>query len=165
MGQNHYPVAVTAIVHKDGKFLITKRSATKKRWPNMWTVPGGNMQRSDYEARTKETENAWYYVLEYVVRREVREETGIEIKNLEYLVSIIGEFKEGDPHILVISMMAEYAGGDIKLQEGECDEYAWVTAEEAKKYSLISGIAEEIEMAEKRLNGIKSDWQKAPLHA
>lgn len=160
MQDNHYPVAVTAIVHKDGKFLITKRSATKKRWPSYWTVPGGNMETSDYTLRPKDTENAWYYVLEETVRREAREETGIEIKNIEYLVSIVGEFKEGDPRILVISMMAEYAGGEVKLQEGECDEYAWITAGEASKYQCISGIVEEIEMAEDRLKGVRREWKK-----
>ena len=49
---NHYlhEVAITAIIVKDGKYLIIKRVATKRRFPNMWTVPGGKLETSDYTA-------------------------------------------------------------------------------------------------------------------
>jgi len=34
-----HEVAITAIVVKDGKYLITRRVMTKKRFPGKWTVP------------------------------------------------------------------------------------------------------------------------------
>ncbi len=37
-------VVVAAIIYKDGKFLITKRSPEKRVWPNRWTVPGGGLE-------------------------------------------------------------------------------------------------------------------------
>ena len=36
-------VAATCIVVKDGKFLIAKRHAQEKAFPNRWTVPGGKL--------------------------------------------------------------------------------------------------------------------------
>ena len=39
-----HEVAITAIIVKDGKYLITRRSPNKKRFPGMWTVPGGKLE-------------------------------------------------------------------------------------------------------------------------
>src|SRR3990167_10485730 len=88
--QNQYlhEVVITAIVVKDGKYLITKRSPNKKRWPNLWTVPGGRMEISDYANFPKDTEHYWYNVLEKVLRREVMEEVGLDIENIEYVTSL-----------------------------------------------------------------------------
>ncbi|KKT20682.1 MAG: hypothetical protein UW05_C0033G0007 [Candidatus Giovannonibacteria bacterium GW2011_GWC2_43_8] len=64
--QNQYlhEVVITAIVVKDGKYLVTKRSPNKKRWPNLWTVPGGRLEISDYANFPKDTGDYWYNVLE-----------------------------------------------------------------------------------------------------
>jgi len=153
-----HEVAITAIVVKDGKYLITRRTLTKKRFPGKWTVPGGKLETSDYINLPKDTEDCWYNVLERVVRREVKEETGLEIKNIEYVTSLTTLDKEGTP-LLVISCMADWAGGEVVLQESETDKSAWVSFEEAKKYDLIGGIMEELQMTEARRKGDKSEWK------
>ena len=82
--QNQYlhEVAITAIIVKDGKYLITRRSLRKKRFPGKWTVPGGKMETNDYLQLPKDTEHYWYNVLERTLRREVQEEVGIDIDHL-----------------------------------------------------------------------------------
>lgn len=45
---NLHEIAITAIIIKDGKYLITRRSPNKKRFPSMWTVPGGKLEVNDY---------------------------------------------------------------------------------------------------------------------
>lgn len=157
-----HEVVITAIVVKDGKFLITRRSANKKRFPSMWTVPGGKLETDDYSATPKPTPDYWYNVLETVVRREVKEETGLDIKNIDYVTSLATIHADGTPSF-VISVMADYAGGEVVLQQEETDMYAWVDLGEAKTYNLIGGIYEELEMAEKRLNGIKEEWKPATV--
>ena len=154
-----HEVAITAIIVKDGKYLITKRSATKKRFPNMWTVPGGKMETDDYVNLPKDTTDYWYNILEKVLRREVKEEVGLDIANITYVTSLATVHEEKDPS-LVISCLADYAGGEVTLQVEECDEFAWVDLEEAKNYQLIDGIYDELEMAENQRKGIKTEWSR-----
>lgn len=155
--QRLHEVVITAIVVKDGKYLVTRRSPNKKRFPGMWTVPGGKLETDDYINLPKETKDYWYNVLEKVLRREVLEEVNIKIKNIEYVTSLATVHEDGAPS-LVISCLADYDSGEIKLQDGEADEYEWVSLEEAKKINLIGGIYEELVMADNQLKGTKSVW-------
>lgn len=154
-----HEVVITAMIIKDEKFLITKRVSTKKRFPNMWTVPGGKLETKDYIDLPKDTKFYWYNVLEQVLRREVREEVSIEIDNIEYVTSLATIHKDGNPS-LVISCMADYKSGEIQLQEGETDEFAWVTLDEAKGYDLIDGIYDELVMADRKRKGKRGEWQR-----
>jgi 8-oxo-dGTP pyrophosphatase MutT (NUDIX family) len=141
--KTHY-VVVTGIILKDGKYLITKRAPTEKAFPDMWTVPGGKLETDDYMNRPKDTGSHWYNVLEDLLRREVMEETGLEMKNIRYLTSMVYVHPSGVPTIIV-SLYADYYSGKVKLCD-ELTEHAWVSLEEAKEYELIEGIYEELEM-------------------
>lgn len=136
-----FNVAVTAIIKRwDGRMLITKRASAKKKWPNKWTVPGGRVETKDFLGTPTEINNQWYHILERAAEREVKEETGLLISNIRYLCSI------AVPDTIIISFVAETFNQDdlVKLQIEECDDYAWVTYEEAKDYDLIDGILEEL---------------------
>jgi len=154
-----HEIVITAIIIKNGKYLITRRSKNKKRFPGMWTVPGGHLEIEDYVNLPKDTEFYWYNVLEKVLKREVKEEVGLEIKNIEYVTSLATVHADGNPS-LVISCMANYALGEIKLQEDETDNFAWVSLEEAKKYKLIDGIYDELVMTNNKIKGVKSEWKR-----
>jgi 8-oxo-dGTP diphosphatase len=159
-----HEVVITAIIMKEGKFLITRRSATKKRFPGMWTVPGGKLETSDYTSLPKQTKDYWYNVLEQTLRREVREEVGIEIDNISYLTSLARVHEDGTPS-LVISCTAEYVSGDVTLDASESDDFAWVSHEESKQYKLIDGIYDELVMIEKKLRGEKVEWERVNADA
>jgi 8-oxo-dGTP pyrophosphatase MutT (NUDIX family) len=162
MENNHYlhEIAITAIIVKDGKYLIVRRSPEKKRFPGMWVVPGGRLEAKDYLELPKDTEHYWYNVLERTLKREVQEEVGLEIENIEYVTSLATVHADGAPS-LVISCVADYVSGDVRLEEGETVEYAWVSLEEAKNYSLIDGIYDELVMTEALKKGKKAEWQRA----
>lgn len=158
-----HEVAITAIIVKDGKYLITRRSMSKKRWPGRWTVPGGKLETNDYINLPKDTKEYWYNVLEKVLRREVKEEVGLDINNIIYVTSLATMHEDRAPS-LVISCLADWTSGEVTLQKEECDEYSWVTAEEAKQYDLIDGILDELVMADNQRKGIRTQWQRHGAH-
>lgn len=150
MSEGLHQVSVTAIIFKGDKFLITKRAPHKKVHPNRWTVPGGKVTIDDYKDLPQSVPQAWYYPFENALRREIREEVGLEIKDIQFLIDMV--LSAGDVSILVLSYYAEYVSGKVKHDE-DTVESAWVTAKEAEKYDFIEGIYEEIVMADKILKG------------
>jgi len=154
----HY-VVVTGILVKNGKYLITKRADWEKAFPGRWTVPGGKLEALDYTLREKDTQHHWYNVLEEVLRREIREEVDLEIENIGYVTSMVYIRPDSIP-CLIISLFAYPKGDSIKLCNA-LTEYAWVSLEEAKKYDLIEGIYQELEILDKFLKEGKTlCWTK-----
>jgi NAD+ diphosphatase len=64
--------------------------------------------------------------LEDAVRREVKEEAGIDVKNIRYFGSQPWPF----PDSLMIGFTAEYAGGDIKVDDNEILDARWFGVDE-----------------------------------
>jgi 8-oxo-dGTP pyrophosphatase MutT (NUDIX family) len=156
--QAHYVVA-TVIIVRDGKFLITKRADWEKAFPGKWTVPGGKLEVLDYALRKKDTTEHWYNVLEELAKREIKEEVGIEIRNINYVASLVYIRSDKIP-TLIVSLWAEPVTDSIKLCAALTD-YRWVNLEEAKNYELIEGIYEELEILDKKLKtGKMNEWKK-----
>ena len=55
--QHLHEVVITGIIVKDGTYLITRRSLQKKRFPGLFTVPGGKLETSDYLSLPKDTQH------------------------------------------------------------------------------------------------------------
>lgn len=145
-------IVSTAIIHKDGRFLITRRSLDKKVWPGRWTVPGGALTVDDYINTPPTTKNnIWYFALENALRREIKEEVGLDIGKITYLLDL-AFIRPDDIPVLTLSFYSPHQSGEVKLNHESID-YKWVSSEEAKNYDLIEGILEEIEMVDKILKG------------
>ncbi|MBN2100579.1 NUDIX domain-containing protein [Candidatus Dojkabacteria bacterium] len=155
--KSHY-VVTTGIIIKDGKYLITKRSESEAAFPGLWTVPGGKLRSSDYTSRDKDTGDSWYNVLEEQLKREIREETGIEVKNIRYLLSLAYIRSDGIP-TLILSFYCDYESGDVTLAD-ELTEFAWIEGYQIGDYEFVPGLSEEIEMVDKKIKGEKVDeWE------
>jgi NAD+ diphosphatase len=63
--------------------------------------------------------------LEDTVRRETREEVGVEVQNLRYFGSQPWPF----PHSLMVAFIADYAGGDVRPDGVEIEAANWFDAE------------------------------------
>ncbi len=152
----HY-LSITVIIIKDNKYLISKRADWEKNFPSKWTVPGGKLEKSDYINSAKDTHDTWYNIFEKVAKREVKEEVDLDIKNIGYLTSMAFVRGDGIPTIIV-SLYANYDGGEVKLQES-MTEYAWISVDEIDKYDLIEGLDEEIKMLDRFLKeGKMIEW-------
>ena len=150
----HYVVA-TGIIIKDKKYLITKRADWEKAFPGKWTVPGGKLEVTDYKNKPKDTSSHWYNILETLLKREVNEETGLYIKNINYLTSMTFIRPDNIP-VLIVSLYADHDSGEVELSK-DMVEHAWVSLEEAKNYDLIEGIYEEIMMLDDLLKNRKEN--------
>ena len=62
--------------------------------------------------------------LEDTVRRETREEVGVEVQNLRYFGSQPWPF----PHSLMVAFTADYAGGDVRPDGVEIEAADWFDA-------------------------------------
>jgi len=148
-------ITSTAIIYRkqgsDIKYLITQRSFDKKAFPGQWTVPGGGLEVDDYINLPKTTRDLWYFTLEKSLRREIKEEVNLKVGKMKYLLDIAFIRIDGIP-VIIFSFYCPCKSGQVKLDEDSID-FAWVTYQEAKKYDLIDGILEEIEMVDKILRG------------
>lgn len=158
-----HEVVATAIIVKNGQYLITRRSPQKKRFPGMWTVPGGHLEIDDYKHMPKDKNGYWRNVLEQALKREVMEEVGLEIKNVEYVTSMALVYNDGSPSI-IISCIAEYVSGDVVLQKEEADKFKWVSIDEAKRYPLVGGIYEELVIVNDKLCSSAQKNKRQGLH-
>lgn len=150
-------LCVTAIIRKEvwgepkrtQKYLLLKRAAHKKSWPNLWTLPGGHIEHQDWLIGEANSEGITYNVVENGLRREVFEEAGIYIRNIEFVASLI--FNQGST--VVLSMSAEQAGDHSVVINDESSDSGWFTLEEIRNLPTIDGILDEIILFEEKFYG------------
>ena len=143
----HY-ISVTGIIKRGDKYLICKRSDKEKAFPGKWCVPGGKIEMKDFVNTKKGTSSHWLDVFEKILEKEIFEETRLKIKNIDY-VSNLAFIRPNGFSTVIVSLWAEHDSGEVKLDEEELVDYAWVTLEEAKNYDLIENIYEQIEKVDK----------------
>lgn len=111
-GQIYYPrlsPAIIVAVLKDSKILL----AHSQRFPSkFYSVLAGFVEPGEN--------------LEECVRREVREEVGIGVKNIKYFGSQPWPF----PDSLMIAFTADYADGEIEVDKTEIADAGWYSKEE-----------------------------------
>jgi len=132
---------------KEHKYLLLQRSFEKKVFPGKWTVPGGGLTIDDYINSPKTTSEHWYFALENSLRREIKEEAGIEVGELKYLCDMTFIRPDNIP-VIILSFYAPYKSGEIELDEDSINSI-WVNYEEAINYDLVEGLIDEIKMVDK----------------
>jgi ADP-ribose pyrophosphatase YjhB (NUDIX family) len=102
----HWDVGVTGAVVRDGKVLFVRRNYEPSK--GTWTLPGGFAEHTE--------------TLDEAVKRELREETGIEVEVLG-VVGVRTRYTEKHGAVLVIFRCALVAG------EPQADDYEISAAE------------------------------------
>ena len=122
-GEYHLTV-LGVVARQDGTFLITKRVMTKAWAPGWWEVSGGAAQAGEESADA--------------VRREVLEETGLDVNNAisgGYIFSYKRENPgEGDNYFVdIYRYEMDIDESDIHLQEEETDGFKFASLSEIKE--------------------------------
>lgn len=78
--------------------------------------------------------------LEHAVKREIREETGLEITNIRYFGSQSWPF----PFQLMIGFTADYESGEIHVQKEELQEACWFPIDQLPKHPRPGSISYEL---------------------
>ncbi len=105
-------VGVAVFIFKDGKFLVGQRKNSHGH--NTWTVPGGHQEFGE--------------TYENTARREVKEETNLEIKNIRFGGITNDLFKKENKHYITIWVTSDWKSGKPKINEPDkYVEQKWVT--------------------------------------
>ena len=123
-GEYHLTV-LGVIARPDGTFLITKRVMTKAWAPGWWEVSGGGVQAGESS--------------EEAVRREVKEETGLDVRNAEGGYAFTYKrvnADEGDNYFVdVYRFVMDIDEKDVSFQEAEIDGHMFATREQIESFA------------------------------
>jgi 8-oxo-dGTP diphosphatase len=123
---------VKGIVKKDNKFLFIQRNRPWDEKTHLkWEFPGGKV---DF----KETPTD-------AVCREVFEETGFIVdspKLLPHVHSYVWEYDERISHVIVLSYLCNFVGGNISTSDKNTNQVRWLSKKEIKSLSCIPGTNE-----------------------
>lgn len=114
----------TLIFNDKKQVLITKRSQTNDVLPEYWDIPGGSLE--DGEDPTTGA------------IRETKEETGIDVNNLSLFFYHANVDPVKNKQFITLVFLAEYSGGEIKLNPEEHDDFAWINISDANEYKKVN---------------------------
>ena len=116
-------LAVGAVVVSDGSLLMVQRDQEPAK--GLWTLPGGRVERGEY--------------IEDALRREVEEETGIDVE-VERLLGIFEVV--GDPHFVILDFLATAAPGAEPRAATDVAAARWVPLDEVETMELTPRLVE-----------------------
>lgn len=112
-----YLPVTAAVIEKNGRILIARRKHSFPGHP--WEFPGGKLEDGE--------------TLEECLKREIREELGIEIA-VGRLISSRKHVINCQSAIMLYAYKARHVSGDIVLADH--DEIAWVDPEDLEAYAF-----------------------------
>jgi len=117
--------AVSAAVFHDGRFLLVRRGRAPAK--GLYAFPGGRVEPGE--------------TLAAAVRREVAEETGATLGQIEHLVDLdlASEVDGGRIEFVLSVHRAEYAGGEV-IAGDDAEAVAWLSVAEMERLPLAGSV-------------------------
>lgn len=130
------PTVGALIFNSDGKIFLMK----SHKWRDKYVIPGGRVELGEK--------------IEDALKREVKEETGLEIHAIEFICFQEFIFDDSfwkEKHFVFLDFSCKTNSKDVKLNE-EGQEYIWISLEEALKLPIDHYSKRTIEEYIKKLN-------------
>ena len=118
-------IGVKAIIEKDNKILLLKRSEKYEHLSNAWDIPGG---RINFGEEPKEG-----------LKREIEEETGLQLKEIKQILDASTVFKNEEKHIVRITYLCTVEEGDPILSN-EHTQIEWIPKERTDAREIVATI-------------------------
>lgn len=109
---------VAALIKKDGKVLIARRSTGDEQVFGKWEFPGGKVEKNEKE--------------EEAIKREIKEEFELDIEVIKFITNNICEYPSKKIDLRLYE--CEYVSGELKLHDHF--EYDWVEIAKLNEYDL-----------------------------
>jgi 8-oxo-dGTP diphosphatase len=135
-------LAVSAVIVRDGRVLVVRRARAPAK--QIYTLPGGVVEAGE--------------TLIEAVRREIREETGLEIEPValaghrEFIVR--DESERVSRHFVILSFASRWTAGEAVLND-ELEEARWIHPSELSGLATTEGLADVIAAGIERLGSGK----------
>lgn len=130
-------VGVAAIVWHNDRVLLIQRGRPPRQ--HEWSLPGGRQELGETVAEA--------------ARREVREETGIDVdvRDVVAVVDLIDRDAEGriQFHYTLIDLLAEFRAGEARAGD-DAAAVAWARLDELERYKLWGETERVIRLAAER---------------
>lgn len=135
---------VCGIVQKGEEIALGKKAKGAPPYPDVWHTPGGGADDAKLAQRLYEQGdfNNDYFLDE--LKREMREELGVEISNIQNIVPKYRKEPRQDEslnkhgemtHYYFLEYLCDYVGGELKPDD-DLAEAKWVKKKDLKNYSL-----------------------------
>lgn len=122
-GRQHYPhihPCIIVLIYRGDEVLLTRAA----HWvPGRYGLVAGFVEPGE--------------CLEETVVREVKEETGLEVKNIRYIGSQAWPF----PSQIMTGFVAEYAGGELQVDTTELEDARWFPCDDLPQLPSKRSIA------------------------
>ena len=121
-------VAGHALIERESKYLITRRSKLSTYMPLKWDIPGGIVEPGE--------------TLEEAIYREVCEETGltIQVGRVVYVYANRDQLPVRQTFQAVY--LCKYKSGDVRLNPSEHDMYQWLHYNDIASVGMIDFLRE-----------------------
>lgn len=111
-------IGIGIFVIKDNKILFGKRK--NAHGDGTWSLPGGHLEFNE----------SW----EECAKREVKEETDLEVENVRFCAATNDIFVEENKHYVTIFLLSDYKSGNPKVMEPEkSEDWQWIDWNELPK--------------------------------